>query len=48
MMELTKHNQYTLKRAASIGVLFVGAIAARLFWINQVRALWGDEPFPRG
>ena len=44
-MELTKQNQYTMKRAASIGVLFVGAVGARVFWVNQVRALWGDEPF---
>ena len=44
-MELANQNRYTLKRAASIGVLFVGALGARIFWINQVRALWGDEPF---
>lgn len=46
-MELTqpkKHKDYTLKRAAAIAVLFVGAAAARIFWINQVRSLWGDEP----
>jgi 4-amino-4-deoxy-L-arabinose transferase-like glycosyltransferase len=44
-MELTQQNQYTTKRAACVGVLFVGAVAARIFWVNQVRTLWGDEPF---
>jgi 4-amino-4-deoxy-L-arabinose transferase-like glycosyltransferase len=44
-MELTKQNQYTTKRAAAIGVLFVGAVSARIFWVNQVRAAWGDDPF---
>lgn len=43
-MEIAKQKDYTLKRAAAIAVLFVGAVAARLFWINQVRGLWGDEP----
>lgn len=43
-MELTTQKNYTLKRAAAIAVLFVGAAAARIFWINQVRAQWGDEP----
>jgi hypothetical protein len=43
-MELIKQKDYTLKRAASIAVLFIGAAAARVFWINQVRGQWGDEP----
>jgi 4-amino-4-deoxy-L-arabinose transferase-like glycosyltransferase len=43
-MELTKQNQYTLKRFAAIAVLFVGAVGGRLFWISQVRTQWGDEP----
>ncbi len=43
-MELTKQKEFALKRAAAIGVLFVGAVAARLFWISQVRGQWGDEP----
>ncbi len=42
-MELVKQNQYGLKRAAAIAVLFVGAVGARIFWINQVRAQWGDR-----
>ncbi|MGE5602752.1 MAG: hypothetical protein ACM30E_06860 [Nitrososphaerales archaeon] len=44
-MEPTKQKNYALKRAAAIGVLFVGAAAARIFWVNQVRAQWGEEPF---
>jgi hypothetical protein len=44
-MELVKQRQYTLQRAAAIAVLFVGAVAARIFWISQTRALWGDETF---
>jgi hypothetical protein len=44
-MELTKQSNYTLKRAAAVAVLFVGAAAARIFWVNQVRTQWGDEPF---
>jgi hypothetical protein len=43
-MELTTQNNFARKRAAAIAVLFVGAVAARLFWISQVRGLWGDEP----
>ncbi len=49
-MELTNkkarvEKDYTLKRAAAVAVLFVGALGARIFWINQVRMQWGDEPF---
>lgn len=44
-MELTKENNYTLKRAAAIAVLFVGAAASRIFWLTQVQAQWGSEPF---
>lgn len=43
-MELTTQKNYTLKRAAAVAVLFVGAAAARIFWINQVTAQWGPEP----
>lgn len=42
-MELVKQQDFTLKRAAAIAVLFVGAVGARIFWINQVRTQWGDE-----
>ncbi len=43
-MELVKQNQFAVRRVAAIAVLFVGAVGARIFWINQVRAQWGDEP----
>lgn len=43
-MQLVKQQNFTLKRAAAIAVLFVGAVGARLFWISQVRTLLGDEP----
>ncbi len=43
-MELTQQKNYTVKRAAAVGVLFVGAAAARIFWISQVRAQWGEQP----
>jgi hypothetical protein len=44
-MELTQQQQFTQKRIAAIAVLFIGAVAARIFWISQMRGLWGDEPF---
>lgn len=44
-MELVKQKDYTLKRATAIAVLFIGAAAARIFWISQVRAQWGGESF---
>ena len=43
-MELAKQREFTLKRAAAIAVLFIGAVGARIFWISQLRGQWGDEP----
>lgn len=44
-MELAKQRQLVIKRAAAIAVLFIGALAARIFWVNQMSALYGAEPF---
>lgn len=44
-MDLTEQKDYTAKRAAAVAVLFIGAAAARIFWVNQVRAQWGDDLF---
>ena len=43
-MELTSQRQIEVKRAAAIAVLFIGAAAARIFWANQARTLYGAEP----
>lgn len=44
-MELANQRQLVMKRAAAIAVLFIGAVAARIFWVNQMSALYGAEPF---
>jgi 4-amino-4-deoxy-L-arabinose transferase-like glycosyltransferase len=44
-MELAKQRQIEFKRAVAIAVLFIGAAAGRIFWVNQTRALYGAEPF---
>jgi len=44
-MELANQRQLVIKRAAAIAVLFIGAAAARIFWVNQMSALYGAEPF---
>ena len=44
-MELANQRQIEIKRMAAIAVLFIGAVAARIFWISQTRSLVGAEPF---
>ena len=44
-MELANQRQIEVKRAAAVAVLFIGAAAARIFWVSQNRALYGAEPF---
>ncbi len=44
-MEIANQRQLVVKRAAAIAVLFIGAAAARIFWVNQNSALYGAEPF---
>jgi hypothetical protein len=44
-MELANQRQIVVKRAVAIAVLFIGAAAARIFWVNQTRFLFGAEPF---
>jgi hypothetical protein len=44
-MELANQRQIEVKRAAAVAVLFVGAAAARIFWVSQNHALYGAEPF---
>jgi 4-amino-4-deoxy-L-arabinose transferase-like glycosyltransferase len=44
-MELANQRQLAVKRVVAIAVLFIGAAAARIFWVNQTRALYGAEPF---
>jgi hypothetical protein len=44
-MELVNQRQIEVKRAVAIAVLFIGAAAARIFWVNQTRSLYGAEPF---
>jgi 4-amino-4-deoxy-L-arabinose transferase-like glycosyltransferase len=44
-MELANQRQLVVKRAVAIAVLFIGAAAARIFWVDQTLALYGAEPF---
>jgi 4-amino-4-deoxy-L-arabinose transferase-like glycosyltransferase len=44
-MELARQRQIEVKRAAAVAVLFIGAAAARIFWVSQARSLYGAEPF---
>lgn len=44
-MDLANQRQIEVKRAAAVAVLFIGAAAARIFWVNQAHAMYGAEPF---